>query len=62
MLPIDEDPEQHGTAAVALLLRVARHAEIFVGRIAKNQAGLNEAEDNIVEVRTTNSLGVCGSI
>ncbi|KAL8364562.1 hypothetical protein RB595_003717 [Gaeumannomyces hyphopodioides] len=46
--PIDDDPKRHGTSVVSLLLRVARHAEIFVGRIARNQAGLNGATDNIV--------------
>jgi len=47
--PIDEDPGQHGTSAVALLLRVARHAEIFVSRIARDQDELKGAEDSIAK-------------
>lgn len=54
--PIDDDPQRHGTSVVSLLLRVARHTEVFVGRIARDQAGLNGATDNIVKVRKTNSL------
>ena len=49
--PIDEDHGAHGTSTVALLLRVARHAEVFVGRIARDKHGLRGATNNIVEVR-----------
>ncbi|KAB5536136.1 peptidase S8/S53 domain-containing protein [Coniochaeta sp. 2T2.1] len=48
-LPIDDDPKQHGTLAVSLLLRVARHTEVFVARIARDQEGLKVATDNIVK-------------
>ncbi|RMJ16652.1 hypothetical protein CDV36_003673 [Fusarium kuroshium] len=47
--PIDEDAQQHGTSTAALLLRVARHAEVFVGRVAKDQKHLNGATNNIVD-------------
>ncbi|PTB66171.1 serine protease [Trichoderma citrinoviride] len=45
--PIDEDMNQHGTALTALLLRVALHADIFVGRVAKHERGLFESTHNI---------------
>ncbi|KAL7810618.1 serine protease [Trichoderma gracile] len=45
--PIDEDPKQHGTALTALLLRVALHADIFVGRVAKHEKGLSQSTHNI---------------
>ena len=41
--PIDQDPARHGTALVALLLRVALHAEVFVGRVAKDESELGRA-------------------
>jgi hypothetical protein len=49
--PIDEDVKQHGTALTALLLRVALHADIFVGRVAKHEKGLFESTQNISRVR-----------
>ena len=49
--PIDEDMNQHGTALTALLLRVALHADIFVGRVAKHEKGLVESTQNISRVR-----------
>ncbi len=57
--PVDDDPEKHGTSVVALLLRVARHAEVFVGRIARDQAGLGGAADNIAEVREPSYKACC---
>lgn len=48
--PVDGDKKKHGTALAALLLRVASHAAVFVGRIAKNQAGLSSATKNISKV------------
>ncbi|KAE8447647.1 hypothetical protein EG329_010618 [Mollisiaceae sp. DMI_Dod_QoI] len=44
---IDEDPGKHGTALVALLLRVALHAEVFVGRVAKDEGELGHATEKI---------------
>lgn len=49
--PLDEDKKQHGTALAALLLRVAFHAAVFVGRVAKNEAGLSQATQNISQVK-----------
>jgi hypothetical protein len=48
--PIDEDTSKHGTALVALLLRVALHAEVFVGRVAKDKNGLQDAAKKISDV------------
>jgi hypothetical protein len=55
--PIDEDPTSHGTALVALLLRVAIHAEIFVGRVVKDKNGLYHAEKSISEVINPSRIG-----
>lgn len=54
--PVDEDDGQHGTALAALALRVAAHADIFIGRIARGTADLNGSTRNIVEVRGCCSL------
>lgn len=48
--PVDEDTGRHGTALVALLLRVAIHAEVFVARVARNKDGLQIAENSISRV------------
>ncbi|KAL7819526.1 serine protease [Trichoderma aethiopicum] len=45
--PIDEDLHQHGTALTAVLLRVALHADVFVGRVAKHEKGLFQSTQNI---------------
>ncbi|RYP49320.1 hypothetical protein DL768_004945 [Monosporascus sp. mg162] len=47
--PVDEDRNAHGTAVVSLLLRVARHADVFVGRIAKNSESLIHAASNVAK-------------
>lgn len=49
--PVDDDPKRHGTMTTALLLRVARHAEVFVARIAKDQVELRTSMKNIASVR-----------
>jgi hypothetical protein len=53
--PVDEDAQRHGTTLIALLLRVARHAEVFVGRIAKDKSCLEGATENIVKVGSLNT-------
>ncbi|KAI1175958.1 peptidase S8/S53 domain-containing protein [Nemania sp. FL0916] len=45
--PIDEDEQGHGTAVVSILLRVAQHASVFVGRIAKSSQDLHLAGGNV---------------
>ncbi len=52
-VPVDEDVNRHGTSTAALLLRVASHAEVFVGRIAKDSRDLNRAMQNIVDVSSS---------
>lgn len=48
--PVDEDTGQHGTATAALLLRVAKHAEVYIGRVIKDTDGLSSAQGAIAEV------------
>lgn len=48
--PIDEDGGQHGTATAALLLRVAKHADVYIGRVTKDTVGLAGAQSSIAEV------------
>ncbi|KAE8441485.1 hypothetical protein EG329_004909 [Mollisiaceae sp. DMI_Dod_QoI] len=45
--PVDDDPSQHGTAIVTLLLRLLPTAEIYVARVSRNADGLSEAKENI---------------
>lgn len=48
---VDEDPERHGTAMLALLLRLLPpDAEVFVVRVAKNAEDLGVAQDRIARV------------
>ena len=49
--PIDEDPKSHGTALLALLLRLVPNAVVYAIRIAKNAENLAEADHNIAQVR-----------
>lgn len=53
---VDEDPDKHGTAMVALLLRLLPHAEIFVFRVAKNKDDLGTAQKRIALVTRLQSL------
>lgn len=48
--PIDQDSSKHGTVLFALLMRIAPHAEIFVGRVAKSKGGIQTSADSIAEV------------
>jgi hypothetical protein len=48
--PVDEDKGQHGTMVALLLLRVAKHAEIFIARIASTSSELQGSGDNIAKV------------
>ena len=48
--PVDEDPERHGTAMVALLLRLLPNAEIYVVRVARDAEGLSTAKGSIEDV------------
>ncbi|GAP85568.1 putative serine protease [Rosellinia necatrix] len=47
--PVDDDQQGHGTSVVSLLLRTARCADVFVGRIAKSAQDLHLAGDKIAE-------------
>ncbi|KXX82245.1 Ankyrin-3 [Madurella mycetomatis] len=47
LLPVDEDG--HGTAVVTTLLRTARNAEIFVGRVAAKRSDLANCAQNVAE-------------
>ncbi|KAI8955496.1 ankyrin unc44 [Xylaria longipes] len=47
--PVDEDKGQHGTMVALLLLRVAKHAEIFIARIASTSSQLQDSGDNIAK-------------
>jgi hypothetical protein len=51
--PVDDDPNQHGTAMATLLLRLLPRAtaEIYVARVSRNADGLSAAKDNIAKVR-----------
>ena len=49
--PIDEDPTRHGTALLALLLRLVPNAVVYAIRIAKDVEHLAEADQNIAKVR-----------
>ncbi|KAF9870213.1 ankyrin unc44 [Colletotrichum karsti] len=48
-VPLDEDSSKHGTSMAALLLRVAPHADIYVGRVAKSSAHLRSATPQLIE-------------
>ena len=48
--PVDQDTNQHGTMVSLLLLRVAKNAEIFVGRISKTASELESAAANVEKV------------
>ncbi|KAF6822502.1 hypothetical protein CMUS01_11058 [Colletotrichum musicola] len=47
--PVVEDPDQHGTAMTALLLRLLPSASIRVVRVARNVQDLAAAKDRIAE-------------
>lgn len=47
---VDEDPERHGTAMVALLLRLLPNAEIYVVRVARDAEGLSTAKGSIEDI------------
>jgi len=49
--PIDEDPTSHGTALLALLLRLVPNAKVYAIRIAKDVEHLAAADQNIAKVR-----------
>jgi hypothetical protein len=48
--PVDNDPNRHGTALTALMLRLVPGAEVYVVRIAKDLAGLAAAKSTIAKV------------
>jgi len=48
--PVDEDPDSHGTAMVALLLRLLPNADIYVFRVARDAEGLSTARESIANV------------
>lgn len=50
--PIDEDPDNHGTALLALLLRLVPSAAVYVIRVAKDVEGLAQADQSISKART----------
>lgn len=50
IVPIDEDGGQHGTATAALLLRVAKHTDVYIARVTKDTAGLASAKSYIADV------------
>lgn len=47
-LPVDADG--HGTAVVTTLLRAARNAEVYVGRVAEKRPDLSSCAQNVVDV------------
>ncbi len=53
---IDEDPNRHGTAMVALILRLIPDAEIYVIRVARNANELLEAKEDIGNVSSSRSM------
>lgn len=46
--PVDDDQQKHGTAVAGLLLRVAKHASVYVIRVAKDSTSL--VADNVAKV------------
>lgn len=52
--PVDDDQQKHGTAVTGLLLRVAKHASVYVIRVAKDSTSL--VADNVAKVGYCSSL------
>lgn len=53
-----EDCNGHGTHAVALAMKTAPAAEIFVARVAKNREDLQGASENIAKVSPSARLSI----
>ncbi len=51
---VDQDPQRHGTAMVALVLRLLPNAEIYVVRVARDSKDLSIARDKIADVVGSN--------
>jgi hypothetical protein len=49
--PLPVDVDGHGTAVVSALLRTARNAEVFVGRVAATRADISDSVKMVVSVK-----------